>query len=1424
MEGLKVSSPLPRLIQRVLAEDKFTLIDIGCSSGIDDVWRVFSESLRAFAFDPNLDEIARLSKHETLPGISYIPGFVGLPPGDSGVERLRSGEYWARTPWRRLSSAQTLERRAARGLSNQRATDLNLWKKVRLADPARPIILSSFLDEHKVHDVDFIKIDVDGPDFLILRSLADVLYGRNVIGVGIEVNYFGSDDPDIHTFHNVDRFMRKHGFDLFALSTRPYSVAALPARYQLSVPAQTEFGRPLQGDAIYLRDAASSEHAAWSARLEPRKLLKLAALFSLAQLPDCAAEVLVTFRDRLHDSFNVDAALDVLTRFARSSDDMPASYLDYMAEFKADAPSFYPQSNPSNDEPSERVAAPAAELHSVTILADDTARSAPVENDRLRDGLRAVYASASRNFSAPLRWFGHREQRSQQHNTQTDLHNDTELEPAIASGIPLDVREGGWPGAPGAGHQPAAAKYSPFDVFHSAEAQSINRARLEHLTTLDLDLMNKRVLEVGAGIGLHTEFFEQRGCDVLSTDGAPANVAEMIRRWPHRRIGMLDLDAPGDLRTLGLFDIIYAYGTLYHLRDPDGALSRLAKICSGIILLETVVSRGNFPENHLVHEPPILNQAVSGTGCRPTRAWIMAALKRHFGQAYTTLDQPAHPDFITDWTVIGHQGNLRAVFVGARHSISASSLTEILPTRHRNHQSDRRPRNARVLIDVGAYRGDHSLGLAENDPGLTVHAFEPLPGRAAALMNSPANYHLHAMAVAEHDGVAELRVNRFDAASSLLPIDQAARKMWTGGDDLEEERAVLVSTTRLDTFMRNQGITRVEMLKVDAQGTDLCVVRSAGDFLPLIECIQMEVTVTPSQLYVGAANKRAVMAFMEERGFQLRKTISQSYGQEENLIFRRAEVDCADDRMSGSAVEDLVPELYELTRAKIAYGDCQLDNGDLVFRTDEQPWFYTALVPPGLVQGRPDADRAEVVLSVLVEEGLVEVGILYPDEKTFHARETVRESKAEQMVTLMTPCLGRTGPLVLRNAGEAGESRGRLRLVKIRRHSDHAAEVADTSSAGISSDALGSWFVDTAGQLARLADTNPDDRECIAAHVAAAGHQLRNLLARAGFALTEVRPRTIAPLFAQLDNLTLAKLASSFAVLHPLKPFPSWRFDSFREDSDLATYVRYAIWLASGDRPDRTSVVVPWHGDTKIELHFGTDLSLQAFVAGRFEPNEFALLAKILQPGMRTIDGGANDGLYTLFMAARVGPKGRVLSIEPSPRELERLRRNLDLNTMPQVELVPAALAESPGELTLLIADETHAGQNTLGAFMYPDTFDVGRCTIEATTVDELVRSHGYQGVDVIKLDLEGAELRALTAGQTTLSSYHPLLLLEAVDTALRHQGGSLAMLRSLLLECGYLLFHFDPATGEPVPLEGEMSSETLIAVHPARPFGFPIR
>ena len=405
MEGLASATLFARMVGEALGDHKFTLLDVGCSSGIDPVWRIFGNSLRAFGLDPNIDEIARLSASETAEGVSYIPAFVGVPPGTPGADRLRSKQFWARNPWARLSAARTLEKRAtAASLSNSEATALNLWDRVRLANSEQPVILPSFCVERGIRDLDFVKIDVDGPDFLILRSLEEVFEECRVLGVGIEVNFFGSDDPDIHSFHNVDRLMRKAGFDLFFLSSRPYSVAALPGRYQLVFPAQTEFGRPLQGDAIYLRDAASPENVAWSSFQKPEKLLKLAALYSLVRLPDSAAEILVNFREQLASIFDIETGLNVLTDAARA-DHMPSTYREYIAAFEADNPCFYPR--PSTQErPAQDSAVSADDSPVLKECADQEPAKNEVraESERLHAELRAIYESTSWKITAPLRW------------------------------------------------------------------------------------------------------------------------------------------------------------------------------------------------------------------------------------------------------------------------------------------------------------------------------------------------------------------------------------------------------------------------------------------------------------------------------------------------------------------------------------------------------------------------------------------------------------------------------------------------------------------------------------------------------------------------------------------------------------------------------------------------------------------------------------------------------------------------------------------------------------------------------------------------------------------------------------------------------------------------------------------------------------
>jgi FkbM family methyltransferase len=427
-----------------------------------------------------------------------------------------------------------------------------------------------------------------------------------------------------------------------------------------------------------------------------------------------------------------------------------------------------------------------------------------------------------------------------------------------------------------------------FGAFLEPQAQRINAARQAHLASLGLEFRTKRVLEVGAGIGLHTAFFEERGCEMISTDGNPFNVAEMLRRYPHRKIGLIDLDRRTALSDLGIFDIVYCYGTLYHLNDPDGALARLAAICEGQILVETIVVPGDHLELHFVAEPLSPNQSVRGIGSRPTRPWVMAALRRHFGHAYTTLNQPDFPDFVTDWDQIAHSGNLRAVFIGSKYPLPLSSLTVALPRRHRNAPAIApTAKPTRIWIDVGAYHGEHTRQAALDDPSLVVHAFDPLPTVYEKLSRGPDNYIVHAMAISDRDGMATFRINSFAAASSLMPLDEAQRAAWVDGDLLNEEREIIVPTIRLDTFMAEAGITQVEFLKIDAQGGDYNVVRSAGDRLGDIRRIMLEVAVTPGQLYRGAADKASIVSFLSAQGFALIDTQAQSYGQEENLTFVR---------------------------------------------------------------------------------------------------------------------------------------------------------------------------------------------------------------------------------------------------------------------------------------------------------------------------------------------------------------------------------------------------------------------------------------------------------------------------------------------------------------------------------------------------------
>lgn len=219
---------------------------------------------------------------------------------------------------------------------------------------------------------------------------------------------------------------------------------------------------------------------------------------------------------------------------------------------------------------------------------------------------------------------------------------------------------------------------SQFDSFLYEGAHAINKARQDHLASLGLPLTKKVVLEVGAGIGLHTPFFLDRKCMVTVTDGNPNNVEEIKRRLPTVESYVADLDRPNALDGIGLFDIVYCYGLLYHIGDPEAAIAQMAKVCKGQILLELIVNSSKRNDIEYLTDPVGNNQSLHGPACRPSRAWVIDKLKKYFGYGYITVTQPRHQEFPTNWDEKFHN-NTRAVFVGSKKPIDNELLTSAIP-------------------------------------------------------------------------------------------------------------------------------------------------------------------------------------------------------------------------------------------------------------------------------------------------------------------------------------------------------------------------------------------------------------------------------------------------------------------------------------------------------------------------------------------------------------------------------------------------------------------------------------------------------------------------------------------------------------------------------------------------------------------------
>ncbi len=197
-------------------------------------------------------------------------------------------------------------------------------------------------------------------------------------------------------------------------------------------------------------------------------------------------------------------------------------------------------------------------------------------------------------------------------------------------------------------------------------------------------------------------------------------------------------------------------------------------------------------------------------------------------------------------------------------------------------------------------------------------------------------------------------------------------------------------------------------------------------------------------------------------------------------------------------------------------------------------------------------------------------------------------------------------------------------------------------------------------------------------------------------------------------------------------------------------------------------------------------ISREVCFTGRYEPQETAMVRSILREGMTFVDVGANWGYFTLMAAGIVGPRGRVVSLEPDPRLFAVLEGNLVRNQLRHVSRLQIAAASEPGTLTLSGFDQE--GENFGISRIVGDGSEGGNSfKVQADSLDRILERELVESVDLMKMDIEGAEVFALPGLEKSLRERRvKRLLLELHPALIAEHGGSATGVIEILQQAGY--------------------------------------
>lgn len=225
-------------------------------------------------------------------------------------------------------------------------------------------------------------------------------------------------------------------------------------------------------------------------------------------------------------------------------------------------------------------------------------------------------------------------------------------------------------------------------------------------------------------------------------------------------------------------------------------------------------------------------------------------------------------------------------------------------------------------------------------------------------------------------------------------------------------------------------------------------------------------------------------------------------------------------------------------------------------------------------------------------------------------------------------------------------------------------------------------------------------------------------------------------------------------------------------------------------RPMLKAFVPAWvqvEPGVKMRLDANDLISRVILETGVWDEETWLAMQRHLGPGSTFVDIGAHDGYCSLKAARVVGLSGQVIAVEANPEMVVTVRDNLRASGAQGISVVPVACSDRETTLTLFVAAQSNTGSSSFSERNASQYGQAGQSyQVPTRTLDAILREAGVTRVDVVKIDVEGAEFLVLKGAVETLARYHPVLLVELDDSLLGSMGTSSAEITEFLRARGY--------------------------------------